>query len=214
MRKFAVAALLLLAVASAVPASADPGAALGAAQVAEADWIVVHGPNDVKFYFAAAMRMAAPEGLITYGVVGKGDCVVNRHKHGWAIICHGSGRGKELALDQFEFDPALRSASMRFKAGGFNNAIHWTGRDRLPWVGEQVVAGDGFAGAAAMASSGARARGHLLGRDVVNGPGHTMMRFGYLSQGAEAYAFSGAERTFELAPDGSYRYRVEVMLPR
>ena len=215
MKKLAVAFLLAITgVNLAVPASALPGAWAGASQMAEADWIVKHGPGDVRFYFAAAMRSAAPEGVSTYGVVGKGECSVNRDEHGWMMICHASGRGHQLSLEQFEFDPALRSARMQLRADGFDNVIRWKSGSRLPWAGQAVVAGDGFVGAAVAASRGARASGRVLGRNVVKGSGRTLMKFGYLSQGADAYAFGGAERTLEIAPDGSYRYRIEVRIPR
>ena len=210
-----IAAVLVLVIALGVtPATANPGAGVAGGQMAEADWIVQHGPNDVRYYFAAATRTVGPDGLRTIGVIGEGDCTIQRDKFGMMISCHARGRGKELTLEQFEFDPAMSSAVLRLKSGGFDNEIQWTGRETVPWVGGQVVGGDGFAAASVMGARSARADGKLLGRDTTDGPGKTLIKFGFLSQGADAFVFTSAERNFEFASDGTYEYNVKIRVPR
>ena len=213
MKRLATALLALLLGATALPATAAPGVAAGSEQYADTSWIIMQSPTTADFYFAFAWRSAGEGGLQTIGAVGKGKCEVQRTKHMHSIMCHGSGVGKRLGLDQFSFDPALRSASMTVNTKGHKHTVRWKGRGDAPSVSSGVVGGDDYAGAGAGVSRDARAKARLFGRNMST-PDRTFT-FSFLGQGAGAFVFTDyEERTITVAPDGSYTYRVEIQIPR
>lgn len=210
MKRLAAALLFLVLGGSAIPAAADPGAFVDGYQTAQADWIIMDGRNDAKYYFVAAAHSISPDGVNTYGVVGSGDCDVERGRNWVMIVCQGSGRGKKLGLDQFEFDPALRTASLEMKAKGMKNVAKWYGRGQVPFHGGSVYGGGTAMGADVMTARTARIEAKVLGERM---PERGMSTFAFLVQGAEAYAHLGARR-FDFAPDGSYSYDFKIRIPR
>jgi len=213
MRRTAVILFALIVGTAALPATAEPGVYAEAGQLAEADWIVLDSRTHGTFYFAAAMRAVSPAGAHTFGVIGSGECNVSRGKNWTTIVCEGSGRAKELGLDQFEFDPALRSASLTMRAGGVKNTVSWTGRGPAPSFGASVYGGGTMVGADAGIGRMAKVDARILGRRMPRGG---WMNFAFLVEGAGAFAYEEgrSSRSVELAPDGSYSYSVELKVPR
>lgn len=209
-RKIAMLLLALLVGASALPAAADPGVDAGAEQYADAGWVEMHGDRGT-FYFAMAWRMVSDSGLLTVGAVGKGTCDREVSRHGEVITCHASGRGKELGPNQFSFHPALHSASMRFKVGGDQQRVEWTGRGRVPHFGGLVGGGDGYVLASAGMVRVARADARILGRHLRT---KGWMSFAMLGQEAGAMVFTDYGRELTVGPDGSFDYRVEITRAR
>ena len=212
MKRFATVLLVLVLAGSVLPAAAEPQAWAEGYQIAEADWIVMEGRSKATYYFVAGARSASPEGLVTYGVVGSGPCDVERGKNWMMIVCTGFGRGKELSIDQFQIDPALRSASLKMKSNGVTNVATWRGRGQVPFNGGSVYGGDGMAGADVMTARAAGIKARLLGRQMPKATGHSMT-FAWLAQGASAGVYNEG-RSFEFAPDGSYSYEVRFRVPR
>ncbi len=206
MRKIATILLALLLGAGALPAAADPGAGAGAEQFAEADWIIMNG-NRGTMYMALAWRMVSDYGLVTVGAVAKGTCDREKSRHMEVITCTASGRGRELGPNQFEFDPAMRSASMNFKLKGERQRVDWSGRGRIPHAGGAVQGGDGYAMAGAGMVRGARANAHIFGRHLKT---KGWMSFAMLGQTVGAVVFTDYGREVTLRPDGSFTYRVEL----
>lgn len=213
-RLVTVLSVLVLGTA-ALPAAADPGGWAEGYQLAEADWLVMQSRTDAKFYFGLALRAASPDGLQTYGVIGSGDCDVKRSKHWTMISCVGHGRVKQLAIDQFQFDPALRSAFLEMKLDGVKNVVRWRGLGSAPAYGGSVFGDEAFAGADAGMFRWAASKGRILGRKMPTGRDRHPMSFSFLAQGGTAYAFTGYRgRTLDIAPDGTYTYTVETRIPR
>ena len=214
MKRFATVLLALVLGGSALPAAADPGAFADVAQMAQADWVVMHGRDDATMYFVAGARSVSESGLRTLGVVGSGKCDVERGRHWTMISCHGGGRVRELELDQFDFDPALRSASLTMKVDGEKNTATWRGVGRIPWNGGSVSGGDGFAAVDVMTARMARVKAHLLGRNMPRSSRRSLS-FAFLTQGATAYVYGDyGSRSFVIEPDGTFSYDVELRLPR
>lgn len=211
MRKIATLLFALAIGAGALPAIAMPGASGGVEQFAEADWIVMKGRDAATMYFAIGWRSVGDYGAVTIGAVGKGRCQVERSKHMTMISCEASGRGKELALDEFEFDPVLRSAEFSYKLKGERQSVRWRGLGRLPYSGGQVAGGDGFVAAGAGMAREARATARIFGKKLQT---RGWMSFALLGQGAGAGVFTDYGRNLTVDPDGSFTYRVELQLPR
>lgn len=211
MRRIATLLVALVIGAGALPATAMPGASGGLDQFAEADWVVMNGRDSATMYFALGWRMVGDLGAVTLGAVGKGKCRVERTKHMTSISCHASGRGKELDLDEFEFDPALRSAAIDFTFKGQRQSVKWRGRGQLPYFGGQVAGGDGFAAAGGGMAREARAMGRIFGQKMVT---RGWMSMAYLGQGAGLGVYTDYGRTLTVDPDGSFTYGVELELPR
>lgn len=212
MRKITTLLVALVIGAGALPATAMPGVSGAAEQFAEADWIVMKGRDAATMYFAIGWRTAGEYGAVTIGAVGKGSCQVERSKHMTMISCRASGRGKELALDEFEFDPALRSAAFSYKLKGERQSVSWRGLGQVPYSGGQVAGGDGFAAAGAGMAREARATARIFGERLQTRRGG--MSFAFLGQGAGAGVYTDYGRTLTVDPDGSFTYQVELQLPR
>jgi len=210
-----VAAILFVVVlgASAPPVGATPGAYADGAQVALADWVVMDSRTHGTFYFAIGVRGASPGGVYSYGAFGSGDCTVRRSKHWTTVLCEGSGRARDVGLDQFDFDPAMRSAALSVKERGVTNTAVWRGRGRAPSTGASLYSGGSMVGADAMTGRMASAKARVFGQRM---PKHSPMNFAVLVQGVTAIAYDDgdAKRAFEFHADGRYTYSVEVRLPR
>lgn len=225
MKRIATIVVALVIAAGALPAVATPvsapdvippsapGASVGVDQFAEADWIVMQGRDRAKMYFALAWRTVSEwAGAMTLGVVGKGKCFVERSKHMTMIGCNAYGRAKELGMDEYEFDPLLRSAAIDYHFKGQRQRVSWRGRGRTPHAGADVGGGDGYVQAGAGMAREARATARIFGREMTTGGG--WLSFSYLGQGAGAGVHTDYGRTLKVAADGSFTYRVEVRLPR
>ncbi|MBW3593998.1 MAG: hypothetical protein KY391_00345 [Actinobacteria bacterium] len=214
MKRAVVALFAVVLGATALPAGADPGVYTEAGQMAMADWVVMHSPTHGTLYFAGGMRSASsdrPPG--TLGMVGSGDCRVKRG-NGWTIVmCEGSGRAKYLGIDEFEFDPAMRSASLSMKARGVKNVVKWRGRGRVPGTGASVYADDSMVGVDVGSGRMASVKARVLGEEM---PRRGWMNFAFLVEGAGAFAWenSRSKRSFELGPDGTYTYSVTLRFRR
>lgn len=207
MKRLMVVLVVLVVATGAMPAAtARPEAFVSVEQIAEADWIVMDGRDHASLFFALGIRSVTRRGLRTVGVIGRGDCSVERSRYFTMITCQGSGRGRPLEMDEFTFDPALRSAAMTVKRRGGKDKIRWRGVGRAPWTSGQVMSGGGLVGAAAAMSRAARTTATLYGRRMPKPRGNRVMTFSSLSQGGFAMAAANG-RNFSVAPDGSYTTR-------
>lgn len=213
MRRAAVILLALVMGAPGLPGAAKPTVDASALQMAWSDWVVMDSPTHGKLYFAGGLRLATPDGVYNLGVIGSGDCDVDRNKNYVVVMCRGSGEAKEVGIDEFFFDPALRSASLTMKAGGTRNSVRWRGRGRAPQVGASVAGSGSMVAVDAGSGRTASVKARILGRRMVT---RGWMDFAFLAQGASAYAFQerGARRSIEFAPDGTYSYDVTLRIPR
>lgn len=185
---------------------ADPGAFVGADQFAEALWLDVAAK---RFYFAMGTRTLGPDGLQTVGYVGRGRCQVYHGKNFTMISCSGSARGQKLDPGQFQFDPALGSASMAFEQDGHSHSVEWTGED-VPVAGTQAGAGGFGAEAGAGAARYAPAAGELFGTKMRTGGRNS---FGVLAEGGYAVVFNEGRRV-RMLDDGSIRVSIDYRIPR
>ena len=189
-----------------VTSQAAPGAMAGVEQLAEADWLDMKAR---RFYFAMGIRSLGPDGLVTTGVVGRGNCEVQKDKHSTIVSCFGRGYGKELDAEQFQIDPTLGSASMAFDSGGYSHSVEWTGED-APVAGTQAAGSSFGAQAGAGAARWAPASGRLFGAKLEAGGRDA---FGILSEAGYAVVYTEGRRVTVL-DDGSYRMSVEYKIPR
>lgn len=214
MRGFRIAAVITMALAlgSAVPATAEPGAYAGGggAQEAYAGWIFMTSRTHGVYYFADAWRSVDSDGVFAQGAVGKGPCHASYGKGFTLIICMAVGRGQDVSLDQFQMDPGLRSASLDMKIHGQRQHVEWQGAGD-PGFGEYAAAGAGWAQAGASDARAARPKGHILGRDLAK----RGMPFAFLTMGAGvgAEAWTGATLERSVRSDGLVRYRFAVRIP-
>jgi hypothetical protein len=167
-----------------VPAAAQPGAALIGGQEASAWWIEMDGATG-QTWMVDAMRFVTETGPITIGFVGRGKCRKTRADEWVIITCSARGRVKELGLDEFQMDPALRSASMDVKVGKHRHSIDWAARG-APGVGESAYAGEWGAYGGATAGTDATADARLFGKRLSRG-----CALCYLAEGAGAAAWAG-----------------------
>ena len=178
-----VMAALIAVPVSAAPAA--PGAGAGVAQFAEADWVRIKGKTGT-YYFAFAERMVHDGGVSTIGVVGRGDCTVDKNKHFTMIMCEASGKGKEIPPEDFVLDPVLGSASLKVTLGKTTHQASWIAADDAPTVyAGQVVGPDGADAESGMARY-ATAAGTLFGKKLKS----TDNDFAFLIQGAGAGAYT------------------------
>lgn len=200
------AVVLAVALLWPITSHAAPGAFAGAEQLAQADWLDIKAK---RFYFAMGIRSVGPDGLVTMGFVGRGNCQVHKGKGFTIISCVGRGSGKELDAEQFQIDPALGSASMSFEHGGFSHSVEWVGED-VPVAGSQVSGSSFGVQAGAGVARWAPASGRLFGEDMKAGG---RFSFGVLSEAGYAVIHNEG-RSVKMLDDGSIRMRVEYKLPR
>jgi hypothetical protein len=203
-----LAAVLLL---FPLPASADrPGVWAEANQTAEADWIVLRTPTRGVFYFAFGARLVDSFGAVgTYGVVGRGKCNVERGRHFTVTMCYGSGRMKEIPIEDFEFDPAMASARLTVRLQGFDHDIEWTGRGD-PGAGWYFGGGGTSVFGGAGIGRNARASGEVFGEHLESGR-HSFAGLGY---GAFGGVFAAGDRSVEITDDGRVVVHATYRLPR
>jgi hypothetical protein len=192
--------------AGAHPARASrPGVMAGAGQIAEADWMDLKART---FYFATGWRMVDPDlGLVTLGFVGRGTCQVMHDGNFTIVSCAGTGRGHEIATEDFQFDPAMAGASLVLKQGGTTHTVDWTG-EGTPSYG--VSAGGAGTGVSAGGGTArwAPASGHLFGHHL----DFSRDDFGVLVQDAGFGAFAdGRTATYE---NGVLTLEVTYRIPR
>jgi hypothetical protein len=193
----------------ALPAEATlPGAGGGAEQTAVATWVRMHGDTGV-FYAADGLRMVDEGVPVTLGGVDKGRCNRTKSK-GWVVtICMASGVMREIGLDQFQFDPALRSASLLVDARGQTHTADWTSKEN-PDVAHEGATGQWGAYAAAGAFANAPAVGKVFGRDL-----STRCGFCFLFEGGGASVFSDANRELKVTREGrDFRVRLTTKVRR
>ena len=205
MRRLGVA-VMAIALLWPITSHADPGAFAAVEQLAEADWLDLKAK---RFYFAMGTRSAGPDGVMTIGYVGRGNCDVHRSKNFTVVSCVGRGVGKELTMDQFHIDPALGSATMSFDGGGYTHSVEWTGED-VPVAGTQTSSSSYGVQAGGGAARWAPASGELYGQKMKAGGRHS---FGVLSEGGYAVVYNEG-RSVRVLDDGSIRMRVEYRIPR
>ncbi|HEX2296149.1 MAG TPA: hypothetical protein VHN37_12685 [Actinomycetota bacterium] len=124
-------AALCAAAAFAVPAPAsgatarEPGAV--ADEEAVASWMFpTDRPKHSKWIFAGAYRTAVTGGkTVTTGFAVKGYCEVVRENGATVTRCHGRGIGGRLDNDDFEVDPALRTADLVLREDGDHHHLFW-----------------------------------------------------------------------------------------
>lgn len=213
MRKFTILILALLTIPLAEAAGAPaPGAMVMADQAAEADWLVWEGRDDLKWYFAGAMRGVNSSGAYTIGYAGKGDCEVSRDKQGTLVMCMAESRGRSLELDEFEFDPAMSSARLSFRHDGFKHSVAWESADS-PYGQGGVAGGDGFVGTSASLSRAAVASGSVMGRKFAKRSKSTNA-FAGLGQGATVMLFTDYKRTVRVDDNGIVHIRATFRVDR
>lgn len=198
--------VMVLALLWPVASHAAPGAFAGAEQLAEADWLDMKAK---RFYFAMGTRSVGPDGLVTMGFVGRGKCEVQKEKGFTLVSCFGRGHGKELDAEQFQFDPALGSASMSLDGGGFSHSVQWTGED-APVAGTQANGSSFGVQAGAGAARWAPASGELFGQKLQAGGRDA---FGVLAEAGYAVVYNDG-RQVQILDDGSIRMRVQYKIPR
>lgn len=192
MKKLVGAALALALVAGAATvAIGAPGGGAFHVQMAEADWLEGKGPSP-DFYFVAAMRMTTDTGLITVGAVGKGSCTSSKTKHFRVMMCSASGKGYELGVDDFEFDPALRSARMHLETKKYTHDAVWEGDGLAPAVGQGAYASECGVEVAAGGARWAPAKGTVFDREFDTNKARD--GFSFLDIYTAAYAFTDCVR--------------------
>jgi hypothetical protein len=185
---------------------AAPGAFAGAEQLALADWLDLKAK---RFYFAMGIHYVGPEGAMTMGVVGRGICEVQKSKDFTIVSCFGRGQGRELSAEEFQFDPALGSASMTLDSGGYSHSVEWTGED-APVAGTQTAGSSFGVQAGAGAARSAPASADLYGQKLKAGG---RANFGVLSEAGYAVVYNEGRRV-QVLDDGSVRMRVQYRIPR
>lgn len=198
----------MLAVGTLVPAAAQqPGAGAGAQQVASAVWIRMNGSNGTM-YAADGYRRVNADGARTIGGVAKGDCTKTKTKHFTMITCMAMGRYKELALDQFQIDPALRSAEMTVQMSGKTHTVAWEAKELADFGTGAEAATSG-----ASSSSGgfvrARAAGKVFGVNLAKG-----CSFCFLSESAGAGVSFGTRSLQTIRDDEGFQVRLRLKVPR
>ena len=206
---FLVTGLIAL---SMTAASAAPGASVMASQAAEADWLVWEGRDDASWYFAGGLRGVSDGVAFSVGFAGKADCDVTRDSHGTVVTCMGRARGKEVSLEEFEFDPAMSSARLSFEQNGFKHTVVWEGTDS-PYAQGAFGGGEGFAGATAGISRGALAGGTVMGRKLPK-RSRSVVAFAGLGQGALGMLFTEYGRTVRIDDNGIVHLRATFRLER
>lgn len=205
--------LLLAMLVPLAPATARPEAiAYGeASQTAWADWIRIRGDTGT-FYFAIATRGANTfAGPFSVAYVGKGTCEVTRGKRFTMVACGGSARGHDLALDEFQMDPLMRSATLRFGKGRRAQEVVWTAGDGAPQQGAGLGFGAGYVDLGGGAYRWAPAKGRLFGQRLKpGGPWH----FGVLEQGGWGGGYVSGDAEARLRPDGTLEVSRTIRIPR
>ncbi|MGH2730704.1 MAG: hypothetical protein ACRDJI_08865, partial [Actinomycetota bacterium] len=181
----------------------------GAYQSAVADWLVFEDRDTATLYFALGFHSTGDDGLGTYGAVGKGECQVTRGRNFTAIMCVGSGKMKQIPLEDFDFDPMLSSARLAVGSGGFDHVIEWTSRGD-PAPGGSVGWAGTFVHADAGVSRDARASGTVFGKRLAG----SRYAMAFLDEGAGGAAYAVSGRSVEITDDGRVAVRASYRLPR
>jgi hypothetical protein len=207
MRRTLATLVAALLVGSAVPATAQPGAGASGGQEAFGWWVEMKGDTG-RTWMVDAMRLVTDSGPATLGFIGRGRCTKSR-ADGWVIVsCSLNGPVRELGLDEFQMDPALRTAAMNVKIGRFRHRMDWTARG-APGLGQSVYGGEFGVFGGATAGTDSSANGSLFGKKVSK---NCVMC--YLAEGAGAAVWAGAaEREIDIHGDRfvaqlTYRRRI------
>jgi hypothetical protein len=130
---------------------------------ASAGWALVKGRTVHVFQVAAARTVETGHGGPTaWAAVGRGKCPVKK----WAERgCDAVADGPEIPLDQFEIDPALGSATLRFRYQGFMHRVRWRAHTEAGlYPRHYLFPTSGFAGAGVIIGRDAVASGRLFGK--------------------------------------------------
>jgi hypothetical protein len=122
----------------------------------------MHGKSG-ETWIADAMRVVTEAGPTTFGFLGHGKCTKLRTAEWIIVTCRAGGRVKELALDEFQMDPAMRTAWMDVKIGRYHHRVDWVARG-TPGVGQSVYGGEWGAVGGATAGTDATAKGRVFGK--------------------------------------------------
>jgi hypothetical protein len=127
MRRGILFLLLCALVSGALPAAASqPGAGAGAGHAAEAFWVDVKAGS---FYFAEGYRMVGAGGVESSVAVGRGRCTKERMGRTTLVSCFGKGVAKEASLDEFTFDPTLKTAHVDVVIAKQQHTVEWATED-------------------------------------------------------------------------------------
>ena len=190
MERLVAALLASLFLIGLVPAGAqEMYVAGGTIQWATGIWITNKNGVPHGFYMADATRSVDPAlGEVgVYLLVAKGRCQHFERKRFSVTICSAGGRVYRGDLDDFEFDPALRSAAMQLRSKGYTHKAGWTGEDSgSPSYGGELIDQRGARGASGGIDqiTWAESTGRLFDRRLTR----KQLEFGLLYQGAGATA--------------------------
>ncbi|MDQ3991277.1 MAG: hypothetical protein M3245_03055, partial [Actinomycetota bacterium] len=163
-------------------------------QEAFADWLNLTRTGGT-WHIAYAYRSATTDSAVAIqAYLGRGTC--RRTGGGW--WCSARLRGRDLAPEQFEVDPLLRTASLNIATKRERHRLTWRRRGHpSAGVSTNVFAHPewgGFAGTGGGLDAWAPARGVLFNEKMLPKAGRNTWHEGFLFEGAGAggYASPGA----------------------
>lgn len=200
MRKLALGlSLLCLSAGLLHPASADPGAATFHDQFAFADWIELHGNSGTLTGAVGARFIDEDSGLVTVGAVFKGKCHVDKGRNFTFISCSGSGKGRDIPLQDFQMHPLMDTASLDVRVKGFDNHVDWTGRGPGPVASGGAAVGGDWVAAGTDIYRDAKSSGKVLG-DKVKSAG--WLDWAMMFTGVQAVGFTGLDDLENIDAEG------------
>ncbi|MFN2543764.1 MAG: hypothetical protein ABR600_04210 [Actinomycetota bacterium] len=182
-------------------------------QFAFAGWAFMSSPTRGVYYSAVVLRGVFRNTVQNTAYVGVGRCRGFRGHDFSVVTCSADPDPHLLAPGEFDADPSLSDATLRYGSGADEVQVAWKGQGSSPdvftgWFED----GRGLqAGALVAADQWATARGHFAGRDLGRGQGPFALAV--LSDEATAWVMPGAgQQAVRIAPDGvvTWRFRIPI----
>ena len=132
---------------------------------AHANWLADGSNRRAPLYrYVSVTRDERVGGAVeTMAQIGQARCSSNASRRSFFYSCTTTGRLIVLKRAAFQFDAALRSASVDFRVAGRAHQVRWRARDEQPHPSWSLQGGERALAARASSSVGARVRGSVLG---------------------------------------------------